>query len=151
MGTKIEGSYETGEDTYTTTDTETPNDVGMYIHVEATYKVDGGSDEMASLASDRPVQAELEDNTAPKFASATVDRRVMENSKDAIGAPITATDADGDVRHYWIDVTDTNGDDNDKFDHRQADRRVDGQRDAGLRQIPLTKATILTAVQTIRT
>ena len=36
----------------------------------------------------------------------------MENHTDAIGAPITATDADGDVRHYWIDG---DGADNAKF------------------------------------
>ena len=29
----------------------------------------------------------------------------MENSTDAIGAPIRATDADGDVVHYWIEGT----------------------------------------------
>ena len=118
MGTKIEGADSTGaSSTYITTDSGDPpdeggNDSGKYIHVKATYKVDNGPDEMASLASDRPVQAEIVDNTAPEFAYDTVARRVMENSTDAIGAPITATDADGDVRHYWIDG---DGADNDSF------------------------------------
>ena len=119
MGTKIEGADSTGaSSTYTTTDSgEAPDeggdDSGKYIHVKATYKVDGGADEMATLETDNPVQDKIVDNTAPKFASPTLDRRVMENSTDAIGAPITATDADGDVPHYWIDGT---GADNDKFD-----------------------------------
>ena len=118
MGTKIEGADSTGlSSTYITTDSGDPpdeggDDSGKYIHVKATYKVDNGPDEMASLASDRPVQAEIVDNTAPEFAYDTVARRVMENSTDAIGAPITATDADGDVRHYWIDG---DGADNDSF------------------------------------
>ena len=34
MGTAIDGAT---SDTYTTTDTDTPNDVGMYLRAVATY------------------------------------------------------------------------------------------------------------------
>ena len=107
MGTAIDGADEA---TYITTDTDTPNDVRMYLRAVVTYSDETGPNRTASLVSDNRVQAKKEDNTAPEFASDTVARRVMENSKDAIGAPITATDADGDVRHYSKDgETDDNG------------------------------------------
>ena len=108
MGTAIDGATDA---TYITTDSgsgldEGGNDVGKYIHVKATYNVDQGPNEMESLGSDNPVQPEIVDNTAPEFPSPTVDRRVTENSTDAIGAPIRATDADeDDVVHYWIEGT----------------------------------------------
>ena len=87
----------------------------MYIHVEATYNV-GERTQRNGESSPRTIGCRLIktlDNTAPEFPSPTVDRRVMENSKDAIGAPITATDADGDVRHYSI--TDATAGDNGSF------------------------------------
>ena len=110
MGTEIDGATSA---TYTATDEATDNDVGMYLRAVATYSDDRGPNKTADLVSDNPVQAAREDNTAPKFPSPTATRQMMENHTDAIGAPFTATDADGDVPHYSI--TDATTDDNEKF------------------------------------
>ena len=103
MGTEIVGATEA---TYTTTDSEDAggDDRGKYIHVEATYTVDGGDDETASLASDYPVQAaRKEENTVPEFSSTVISRRVTEGPLGRnVGAPVTATDADNDLRNYHI-------------------------------------------------
>ena len=104
-GTPIAGAT---SDEYTTTDSPDPGDVGKYIHVKATYNVDSGTDETAELASDYPVLGiRSEANSAPVFASTDISRRVTEGAKGrAVGAPVTATDADDDVRNYTLGGTD---------------------------------------------
>ncbi len=106
MGTEIKGAESA---TYTTTDSGSAPDAGgddrgKYIHVMATYTVDGGSEETASLASDYPVQAiREEDNTVPAFSSTAISRRVTEGpSGRNVGASVTATDADSDLLNYHI-------------------------------------------------
>ncbi len=90
---------------YTVKDTAGNNDVGKYIHVKATYQVTGKAQESASLASDYPVQATKEQqNSLPEFDAATVTREVNESRSGgmAVGAPVTATDADRDVLNYML-------------------------------------------------
>ena len=102
MGTAIEDAT---DDTYTVTATPAnSNDVGKYIHVTATYNVGDGLEETASaLISDYPVQAARGANSPPVFASSSVNRRVTEGKKGmTVGAPVTATDADGDVLNYTL-------------------------------------------------
>ena len=57
-------------------------DVGMHIRATATYQDGSGPQESASFTSETPVQAfrRVADNDAPVFASATVGRRIAENS-----------------------------------------------------------------------
>ena len=106
MGTMIAGATEAE---YTATDSGDPPDTsgddrGKYIHVKATYTVDGGDQETASLASDYPVQAKrVEGNTVPAFSATAISRRVVEGASGrTVGAPVTATDADNDVLNYTI-------------------------------------------------
>ena len=128
MGTEIEDAT---TDTYTVTATPAnSNDVGNYIHVKATYNVDNGSDETASLVSDYQVQAARNDNSLPVFASNSVNRRVTEGKKGmVVGAPVIATDADRDVLNYTLAA----GDDADLFRDRPEDRPDKDHDGPGLR------------------
>ena len=76
-------------------------DVGNTIRVMATYSDGSGSEEDVSLTS-ASVQTFRRSNIAPEFASATVIRRIAENSTGAIGGPVAATDTDGDMLTYAI-------------------------------------------------
>ena len=122
-------------DTYTTTDEATDDDVGMYLRAVATYSDARGPNKTADLVSDNPVQAAREDNTAPRFPSPTATRQMMENHKDAIGAPITATDTDGDVRALLeIDVAGADaGADNGLFTIDKLTGELKAMGEAGLR------------------
>ena len=97
MGTAIDGAT---SGTYTVSDTSGSNDVGMYVRAVATYSDNRGPNKTADLVSEYPVQQARDDNTVPKFATTNQTREIVENSKGNIGAPITATDADGDVLNY---------------------------------------------------
>ena len=101
MGTAIDGATSA---TYIASDTSTSNDVGMYLHVMATYSDRRGSNKTASaLVSDYPVQAARKDNSMPKFPSDAATRTIPEGASGrAVGAPVKATDADGDVLNYTI-------------------------------------------------
>ena len=99
-GTAISGA---NSNEYTVKDDADNSDVGKYLHVKVFYNIGTGPEESASLASDYPVQAYLTNNSAPEFASTTVIRQVNEGKKGmAVGAPVTATDADRDVLNYTL-------------------------------------------------
>ena len=86
---------------YTASDEAQSNDVGMYLRAVATYADPRGGSKLAELVSLYPVQEAREINTDPEFASAVATRSVSEASNGATtGAPITGTDADGDVLNY---------------------------------------------------
>ena len=88
--------------TYNVQDTADDNDEGMYLRVVATYTDRRGARNTAEFVSQNPVQISREDNTAPVFdGSAT--RIIDENSRENIGAPVTASDADNDILTYWFD------------------------------------------------
>ena len=106
MGTAIDGATSA---IYTATDSGTApdeggDDRGKYIHVKATYKVNSGDDETATLVSDYPVRAiRAQANSVPVFSDTAITRRVTEGASGrAVGAPVTATDADKDVLNYHI-------------------------------------------------
>ena len=92
LGTPIDGETFAS---YTVTDTTGNNDVGRYIHVQATYQVSDDNPDLyrASRASDYRVQAAKEQqNSLPKFDPAAVTREVSEGSSGmAVGTPVTAT------------------------------------------------------------
>ena len=88
--------------TYNVEDTADDNDEGMYLRAVATYVDRRGARNTAEFVSQNPVQTSREDNTPPVFdGSAT--RSMNENSLENIGAPVTATDADGDILTYSFD------------------------------------------------
>ncbi len=112
QGTAISGA-DTPE--YTVVDSPTdPNDRGKYLRVVATYEDERGPNKTAAFVSEYPVQRVLgEENDVPAFATASVARRIVENTSGDFGSPVTASDADGDVLNYAL--TDDNTDDNEKF------------------------------------
>ena len=99
--------------TYTVQDTPaTPNDVGQYLRVEATYRDSQGPNQTASFVSRNRVQRTRQSaNTAPEFPSTSVARRITEDTTDDVGAPVRATDADGgDILTYSLLEADTDND-----------------------------------------
>ena len=111
-GTEIDGANTA---TYTVLDSPaTPNDVGNYLRVQASYDDRRGTGKTASYVALNPVQATREaDNTEPEFSAPIVARRITE-AMDSVGAPLRATDADpGDILTYSIEGTD---DDYEKFE-----------------------------------
>ena len=111
-GTAIAGA---DTNTYTVVDSpESPNDVGRYLRVQATYRDAGGTpNQTASYVAENPVQATRDAaNTEPEFSAATVARRITEHTTGNVGAPIRATDADRDILTYSI----TGGTDSASFD-----------------------------------
>ena len=99
MGTPIDGATAI---TYTVSDTSTSNDVGMYLRVVATYSDDRGPNKTAEYVSVNPVQAARDDNTPPEFALTTETRGITENATGNVGAPLKATDDDGDILTYSL-------------------------------------------------
>ena len=99
-------------------------DDGMYLRATATYADKFGSGKTASVVSDNAVEDRTVANAAPSFEDQENDdgnvvRMVDENTAvgAAIGAPLTATDADGDVLIYSIvaDADDTDTTDDEYF------------------------------------
>ena len=87
--------------TYTASDEAESNDVGMYLRAVATYTDRRGGSKLAEFVSLYPVQEAREINTEPEFPSLVATRSVNEGSNKAnVGAPVTGTDADGDVLNY---------------------------------------------------
>ena len=105
--------------TYTVVDA----DVGNYIRVVAAYRdANGHPDgsnrrEEVSFVSAYPVQVATGDltllNVPPAFGVDAASRRIAENSKGNLGAPITATDANSGDKLTYSKVGD--GDDDDLF------------------------------------
>ena len=103
----------------------TTDDTGMYLRASVTYTDSFGSGKTASVVSDRPVEDRTLANARPSFEgqdqtgptedddgdtggiqdNIIVSRSVAENTAvgTAIGDPISATDADGDVLIYTLD------------------------------------------------
>ena len=118
------GSYTDIDDdaeaaTYTPTDAVGKTDVGYYLRATVSYTDPEGSGKSTMMKSDYAVQATRGTNNAPKFADdqdPTMDgeqgeaaREVAENTVAGtdIGAPVVATDEDGDVLTYTL--TDADG------------------------------------------
>ena len=118
------GSYTDIDDnaeaaTYTPTDAVGKTDVGYYLRATVSYTDPEGSGKSTMMKSDYAVQATRGTNNAPKFADdqdPTIDddqaaaaREVAENTVAGtdIGAPVVATDEDGDVLTYTL--TDADG------------------------------------------
>ena len=95
-------------------DTTGNSDLGRYIRVVASYSSTAGSPDSAYRVSDYRVNTKLgELNSPPEFDPDEVAREVTEGMAGmAVGAPVTATDADRDVLNYILAGT---GPDNDKF------------------------------------
>ena len=91
---------------YTASDSSTDNDVGMYLRAVASYTDRRGANKSAEYVSPYTVQQFREDNTLPVFAPAMVTREVSEGpAGQTVGAPVTATDDDGDVLNYVVQTT----------------------------------------------
>ena len=97
------------DNTYTVSDSTGNDDRGMYLRAEATYTDDRAANKMADFVSPYRVRpAKVEDNSVPEFSPTAHTRRVHEGKAGMeVGAPVTATDADGDVRNYRISTNDT--------------------------------------------
>ena len=92
---------------YTVVDTPVPGDVGKRLQVTATYTDRTGDGKTATFTMPNPVQVGRVDNNLPGFASPDVTRTVSEGAKGMeVGVPVTATDADGDIRTYTKGGTD---------------------------------------------
>ncbi len=113
---------------YTPTDATGKSDVGYYLQATASYTDPQGPDKSAMMKSETKVQGGRQASEAPEFAAvqdpegandaakAIAKREVAENTSagTAIGAPVTATDADSaDVLTYTLSGTD---DDDGLFD-----------------------------------
>ena len=75
----------------------TPTDAGYYLQAVATY-IDGFDVNIdnATTSAAHPTRTAPSTNNAPQFTPNSLDRTVAENStaRTAVGAPVTATDAD---------------------------------------------------------
>ena len=106
---------------YTPTDATGKSDVGYYLQATASYTDPQGSDKSAMMKSETKVQEGRQANEVPEFAAvqdpdgadapakAIAKREVAENTSagTAIGAPVTATDADSaDVLTYTLSGAD---------------------------------------------
>ena len=101
MGTIIDGET---ENTYTVSDATGNNDVGMHLRAVAAYTDRRGDNKTAEFVSPHPVEsAKVEDNSVPVFAPSALGREVQEGPKGmTVGAPVTATDEDGDLLNYTL-------------------------------------------------
>ena len=82
-------------------------ELDQYLRARVSYTDQFGVDQSASLISVQQVApAPVGPNTAPQFPSNTAERNVDENTMADvnIGAPVAATDADGDTLTYSLDV-----------------------------------------------
>ena len=102
--------------------TPASDDEGYYLRALATYSDRRGSGKMAPIVTEEPVEAKTTANSAPDFGKEDSDgddtdetgaadapflRTMNENTKDmAVGSPVSATDADGDILQYKHGGTD---------------------------------------------
>ena len=79
-------------------------DVGATLKVEASFTDDDGTAESVTSDETAPV---ADSNAAPAFADTAVTRSVAENAVAGtnVGAPVVATDADGDTLTYTLSGT----------------------------------------------
>ena len=89
---------------YTVSDEADSYDVGMYLRAVGSYTDRRGANKTAEFVSVHPVRpAKVQQNSLPEFAPTSVEREVQEGPTGmVVGAPVTATDADGDVRNYTL-------------------------------------------------
>ena len=83
-------------------------DIGNRLRVTATYDDGAALDETAGAASAHPVRARPQSNAAPEFPSSETGARDVGQDTaagEAFGAPVAATDSDGDVLTYSLDAT----------------------------------------------
>ena len=115
------------------------DDVNSYLRVTVTYTDKFGSGKTASAVSANAVEARTVANSAPKFTDeddvqtgTQVSRTFEEGAKgSAVGNPVTATDADGDILIYTLAGTD-----DDKFEIDSAAARSRRRRRWTLRVLP---------------
>ena len=83
----------------------TAGDAGKVLRASVTYRDPQGPNKSAYSTTTAPVTAS---NRAPVFPSASTTRSILENSATgtAVGAPVSATDADGDVLTYSLSGAD---------------------------------------------
>ena len=88
--------------------TPTPEDVGRYLRVVATYDDPHGNDKTAAAVSANLTLAFNPDNLRPVFPSNTADRSIRENTRPgtSLGAAVRATDANNDRLTYSIPASD---------------------------------------------
>ena len=89
---------------YTASDEANNDDRNMYLRASATYIDRRGANKQAAFVSKWPVQpAKVQDNTVPEFSPTAIEREIQEGKAGiVVGAPVTATDDDGDVRNYTL-------------------------------------------------
>ena len=90
---------------YIVSDDANDNDVGHYLRVEARYTDRRGANKEAEKISEHRVRPrKVNANSVPEFAPTEHTRRILENADEgtAVGGPVTATDADGDVLNYTL-------------------------------------------------
>ena len=93
------------EATYTPRDRAGANDVDMYLRVKATYEDRRGRRKTAEAVSPFPTLAAIvNEDTIPRFAATTAERRVNENTDSGteVGRPVTANDPDDEKLSYSL-------------------------------------------------
>ena len=102
------------DDPDTAVDETMASDEGKFLQVKVTYRDDASTtlDEVVMASPFYAVRAQPNVNTAPMFAAATIMREVNENETGNVGAPVTATDAEGDSIAHSI----SGGADEDAFE-----------------------------------
>ena len=115
--------------TYNVKDTANNNDEGMYLRVVATYTDRRGARNTAEFVSQNPVQISREDNTRPVFGGSAT-RIIDENSRENVGAPVTASDADNDILTYSFNIA--VGPDHDLFTIDRVTGQLKVKAEAGL-------------------
>ena len=105
------GSYTDIEGETASSYTPEPDDVNRYLRATATYTDPQGSGKTAVATTANKVLDSRSTNTAPVFKDADgdaidddIDREVAENTPKggAVGAPVVATDSEGDVLTYTL-------------------------------------------------
>ena len=128
------GTYSDIEDAASDMYTPDDTDTGSYLRATASYTDGEGSGKSAMARSDNAVQRVRGSNEAPEFPdqdpdmendqSDTAEREVPENTPAgmAIGDPVAATDANGDILTYTL--TDSGNNHADAFDINRATGQI---------------------------
>ena len=98
-------------DAHTNTYTPTTTDLEHWLRATVNYQDGHGPGKQDRAVSGFSTRQPPSANTPPRFPSTTVDRSLPEDSRPgtAVGAPVTATDPDGDLLEYTLSGTDAPG------------------------------------------